>query len=94
MNGEEALEMVKKDVEQIHKGENCSYELIFMDCNMPIMDGYQASKQIREYLYEKGVNQPLIIAVTGHTEEQYVRKAIFSGMNQVFTKPVRGELIK
>jgi CheY-like chemotaxis protein len=45
-------------------------------------------------LYEKGVDQPLIIAVTGHTEQQYVKKAICSGMNQVFTKPVRGDLIK
>ncbi len=65
-----------------------------MDCNMPIMDGYTASTKIREYLYENGVDQPLIIAVTGHSEEQYVRKAIYSGMNQVFTKPVKGELVK
>ena len=86
--------MLKTDVEDINKGENCSYELIFMDCNMPIMDGYQASEKIREYLYEKGLEQPLIIAVTGHSEQQYVKKAIFSGMNQVFTKPVKGELVK
>ncbi len=40
MNGLEALEMVKKDVENNYNGYDCSYELILMDCNMPIMDGY------------------------------------------------------
>ena len=47
MNGKEALELIKKDVEQINNDSDCSYELIFMDCNMPVLDGYQASLQIR-----------------------------------------------
>lgn len=59
-----------------------------MDCNMPIMDGYQSTQNIRQYLFNLGINQPIIIATTGHTEELYVDRAIDSGMNQVLSKPI------
>jgi CheY-like chemotaxis protein len=38
--------------------------------------------------------QPLIIACTGHYEDNYVKKAIKSGMNQIISKPVQPELIQ
>lgn len=52
-----------------------------MDCNMPVMDGYTATNQIRDYLYTKDLIQPIIIAVTGHVEQSYIRKAYMNGMN-------------
>ena len=54
-----------------------------MDCAMPIMDGYDASKEIRAFLHSKRLAQPVIIAVTGHTGESYLQKAFESGMNGV-----------
>ena len=44
----------------------CSFDLIFMDCNMPIMDGYEASQKIREFLFLNNLKQPIICAVSGH----------------------------
>ena len=61
---------------------------------MPIMDGYTATLKIREYLYSQGINQPIIEAVTGHTEDEYVKRAIASGMNQVLSKPVSVPILK
>lgn len=45
-----------------------TYDLILMDCNMPIMDGYESCDKIRMYLKQKDLDQPIILAVTGHTE--------------------------
>ena len=59
-----------------------------MDCNMPITDGYEATSAIRTYLHSKGLPQPVIIAVTGHTGDSYLQKAMESGMNGMSTKPV------
>ena len=69
-NGLEALEAVKKANEI-----GISYGLIFMDCSMPIMDGYTATKKIRSYLKGKHLQQPMIVACTGHSEAHYIQKA-------------------
>lgn len=78
MNGLEAIRKIIYNVEK--NGTNC-YDFILMDCNMPVMDGYNATQQIRDYLYTKDLPQPIITAVTGHVEESYIRKAYLNGMN-------------
>ena len=70
-NGQDALNHVMNNVES-NNHSLCSFELILMDCNMPIMDGYDSTLAIREYLYKQKLAQPIIVAVTGHTEESYV----------------------
>lgn len=92
LTGSDALDFVKQDVEN-HLGLECGYTLILMDCNMPFMDGYECSVRIREYLLEKEVEQPLIAAVTGHTEQAYIDRCIHSGMNQVLSKPVDAKVL-
>ena len=65
-----------------------------MDCNMPFMDGYEATYKIREYLYTQDMTQPIISAITGHTEQAYIDKSINCGMNQVLSKPVQVEVLQ
>ena len=86
-NGEDALEKVK---DAIYNNQPYKYGLILMDCNMPIMDGYESTKRIRKLYSQMGIsseNQPKIIAITGHVENEYLDRAIDSGMNRVFSKP-------
>ncbi|HHF3073388.1 TPA: ATP-binding protein [Vibrio diabolicus] len=71
-NGKEALEAVK----------NKEYELIFMDCRMPEMDGYEATM----YLRERGFTHPIIALTAGTTIEERQR-CIDSGMDDILTKP-------
>lgn len=65
-----------------------------MDCNMPVMDGYESCDKIRRFLLRLGISQPVILAVTGHTEQNYVDRAINSGMNQVLSKPINADILK
>jgi len=79
-HGKEALKKVKESTAHFNNTK-CGYELILMDCNMPFLDGYGATEQIRDFLYDLGLRQPIITAVTGHTESIFVNRAIDAGMN-------------
>jgi CheY-like chemotaxis protein len=61
---------------------------------MPIMDGYTASEKIRKFIKKKGIEQPMIVACTGHTEEEYVKKAFIHLMDEVIPKPLNVLIIK
>ena len=63
-----------------------------MDCNMPFMDGYDATNKIKKLYASMDIEisrQPSIYGVTGHVEKEYVKRATDSGMNRVFAKPVK-----
>ena len=51
---------------------------------MPSMNGPEATNLIREALLEEQVDQPIIIAVTGHSDDRFTKDSIESGMNAVF----------
>ena len=62
-----------------------AYDVVFMDVQMPEMDGLEATRIIRERL---GANQPPIIAMTAHAMESERKKCLDAGMNDHLAKPI------
>ena len=63
------------------------YDLILMDIQMPIMDGYEATRQIRKLKNPETANIP-IIAMTANAFEEDRQKALEAGMNEHVSKPI------
>ena len=77
----------KQAVEKVMASEEGEYSLIFMDIQMPIMNGYEATKAIRQ-LDRKDAKCIPIIAMTANAFVDDVQKAIQVGMNEHLAKPV------
>lgn len=83
-NGKEAL-----------KRWHCKdYKMIFMDCMMPIMDGYEATQEIRRQEKESGLMMTPIIALTANAMEGEKERCQQAGMDDFITKPVRAEQLR
>ena len=79
-NGVEAFDAVRESSER--------FSLILMDCEMPEMDGFEATRAIRDYERREGLSATPIIALTAHALQEH-REAVFaSGMNYYLSKPV------
>jgi CheY-like chemotaxis protein len=82
-NGEEAVELFGGAPEK--------YELIFMDLQMPVMDGYEATRRIRKIEAtgdEPNVARVPIIAMTANVFKEDIEKCLAAGMNEHIGKPL------
>jgi PAS domain S-box-containing protein len=78
-NGQEALDLL----------QHIDYDLILMDCQMPMMDGYEATRHIRKSSNIK--TQPVIIAMTANAMQEDRQRCFVAGMDDYLSKPVRKE---
>lgn len=81
-SGREAVELFKLT----------PFDFIFMDCNMPDMDGFEATRQIR--IFEAGEQRVVIIAITGNDTEEEKQKCLDAGMDGFLTKPLRPQKLQ
>ncbi len=76
------VEVCERSLELIGLLSSADYDLVFMDCQMPELDGYDAARSLRE----NGYGRP-IIALTANTSLADRRRCLDSGMNGVVAKP-------
>jgi signal transduction histidine kinase/ActR/RegA family two-component response regulator len=86
------LDMASNGLEAIALWELHKYDVILMDCQMPFLDGFQATREIRKR--ESGSKASYIIAVTADVLQSTREKCMASGMDEYLTKPVRVESVK
>jgi len=75
-HGESALEKLSEE----------RYAVILMDCQMPVMDGFEATRRIRDM--EKGQAHQLIIAMTANTRAEDRQRCLDAGMDDFIPKPI------
>jgi CheY-like chemotaxis protein len=85
-NGQEAID-------QLNKVGDEYYSLILMDCQMPVMDGFIATKNIRHGDAGDYYRNIPIIAMTANAMQGDREKCINAGMNNYITKPIDGKLL-
>ena len=85
-DGREAVELVAASAPHY-------YDLIFMDIQMPVMDGYEAARQIRAMEREDAAAIP-IVAMTANAFADDIRAALDAGMNDHIAKPVEVEKLQ
>ena len=87
-NGQQALEFIER-----RSTESCSddckpYSLIIMDCNMPIMDGYQATRHIRDSIKAGVWKEIPIVGCTAYEGKEKLEECLRSGMDMYVKKPL------
>jgi two-component system sensor histidine kinase/response regulator len=66
-----------------------SFDIVFMDIQMPIMDGYEATRTIRSWEGAQGRKRTPIIALTAHALKEDLRKSLDAGCDAHLTKPLK-----
>ncbi|MBD2460389.1 response regulator [Oscillatoria sp. FACHB-1407] len=77
-NGQEVLDLLAK----------IRYDIVLMDCQMPILDGYDTTQEIRR-LEQDGLHSPIIIAMTANAMKDDRDRCMSVGMDDYLSKPVR-----
>ena len=78
-NGSIAVEMFKQN----------DYDLVFMDVQMPVMDGHEATRLIREWEKENDKNRTKIISLTAHAIREEIDKCMAAGCDSHLSKPIK-----
>jgi two-component system, sensor histidine kinase and response regulator len=83
------IDTAENGVKAVQAVEQHQYDCVFMDCQMPEMDGYQATRAIRERERQLNSARVPIIALTAHALEGARDHCLAAGMDDYLSKPVR-----
>jgi len=83
------VDIVSNGFAAVKATESKKYDIILMDIKMPIMDGYQASKEIKKSCKKNDIKKPYILAVTATTIEFDIQNMYDHGIDAYILKPFR-----
>jgi CheY-like chemotaxis protein len=89
LNGKIGVELYEQ-----HVAANNAFDIVLMDCQMPVMDGFEATKRIREFEKSRGLTPCTISAVTAGAKDSSPAFCEMAGMNVYVEKPVKKEYIE
>lgn len=84
------VEIVENGQLAVKKCSEHKFDIIFMDCQMPVMDGYQATQAIRAAHTNK---ETPIIAITANAMPEHKQMCFDAGMNERITKPIKQAIV-
>ncbi|RMF61735.1 MAG: response regulator, partial [Calditrichaeota bacterium] len=87
------ITVASNGVEGVEKWKKQQFDLIFMDVQMPEMDGFEATAQIRELEKKRGTHVP-IIAMTAHAMKGDRERCLAAGMDDYVAKPIKREEVE
>ena len=83
------IDMAENGQEGVDRFVSGKYDLVLMDVEMPVMDGYTATRAIRSFEMEKGAKATPVMALTANAFKEDVRKSLDAGCTAHLTKPVK-----
>ncbi len=83
------ITMAENGVEAIKKFKGQEFDLVLMDLQMPEMDGYEATRRIKQWEREQDLKPTPIVALTAHALTEDIKKTKKLGFDNHFTKPIK-----
>ena len=83
------ITMAENGLEAVNKFKEQEFDLVLMDLQMPEMDGYQATREIKQWEQEKGLEPTPVVALTAHALTEDIKKTKNMGFAGHFTKPIK-----
>jgi len=83
------VEMAENGAQAVEKFSGGDYDLVLMDMQMPVMDGYSATRHIRSWEREQGRRHTPIVALTAYALKEDAEKSLAAGCDAHLTKPIK-----
>jgi CheY-like chemotaxis protein len=87
------LDEAEDGLAAVQKFKAAKYQLVLTDVEMPVLDGYSATRQMREWERESGRRPTPILALTAHALTGEAQKSVDAGCNAHLTKPIQKSVL-